>query len=75
MAASISAVAAICVNAPFRTQAQKIAGGRGNGAPAASSTMARKISANGSPKRKRTWVAPTVPSVVVSSRCAALRTV
>src|SRR5438105_221381 len=35
----------------------------------------RKRSANGNPNRKRTWVAPTVPSVAVSSRCAALRTV
>ena len=31
--------------------------------------------ANGKPNRKRTWVAPTVPSVAVSSRCMALRAV
>ena len=64
MAASISAVAAICASAPSSTQAQKIAGGRGSATPVASSTTARKTSANGSPNRKRTWVAPTVPSVV-----------
>src|SRR5262245_41616173 len=33
------------------------------------------MSANGKPNRKRTWVAPTVPSLAVSSRCVALRTV
>src|SRR5262245_11358577 len=38
-------------------------------------TAARKITANGNPNRKRTWVAPTVPSVAVSSRWVALRTV
>jgi hypothetical protein len=35
----------------------------------------RKSSANGNPNRKRTWVAPTVPRVAVSSRCMALRAV
>ena len=39
------------------------------------STPARNTSANGNPNRKRTWVAPTVPSVAVSSRCMALRAV
>src|SRR5262249_30667312 len=34
-----------------------------------------KMAANGNPNRKRTWVAPTVPSAFVSSRCVALRTV
>ena len=39
-------------------------------------TPGRKTnSANGKPNRKRTWVAPTVPSVAVSSRCMALRAV
>jgi hypothetical protein len=33
------------------------------------------MSANGNPNRKRTWVAPTVPSLAVSPRCVALRTV
>src|SRR5512135_3441451 len=38
-------------------------------------TPGRKISAKGKPNRKRTCVAPTVPSVAVSSRCMALRAV
>ena len=75
MAASISAVAAICASAPTITQGQKTTGGRGSACPSASSTPARKTSANGKPNRKRTWVAPTVPSFAVSSRCVALRTV
>ena len=36
---------------------------------------ARKMSAKGDPNRKRTWVAPTVPSLAVSSRWVALRAV
>ena len=75
MAASIKAVAATCVSAPRTTQGQKTGGGRGRPCPSAIITPARKMSANGNPNRKRTWVAPTVPSLVVSSRCAALRTV
>jgi hypothetical protein len=38
-------------------------------------TAGRKITAKGKPNRKRTWVAPTVPSVALSSRCMALRAV
>src|SRR5262249_17878697 len=38
-------------------------------------TATRNRSANGSPNRKRTWVAPAGPSVAVSSRWVALRTV
>src|SRR4029079_10255474 len=75
MTASIKAVAATCVSAPRTTQGQKAGGGRGRPCPSAIITPARKMSANGNPNRKRTWVAPTVPSLVVSSRCAALRTV
>ena len=37
--------------------------------------MAKRPQANGNPNRKRTCVAPTVPRVAVSCRCAALRTV
>src|SRR5262252_7615733 len=75
MAASISAVAAICASAPTITQGQKISGGRGGSCPSAIITAARKTKAKGNPNRKRTWVAPTVPSLAVSSRCVALRTV
>ena len=75
MAASISAVARICVAAPAITQGQKIGSGFGRGAPLMSTTPKRKISANGKPNRKRTWVAPTVPSLPCSSRCMALRAV
>src|SRR5215468_10160933 len=42
---------------------------------AASTSARRNSAANGSPNRKRTCVAPAVPSVVVSSRWVALRTV
>ena len=75
MAASISAVATICASAPSITHGQNTSGGRGSAAPVAISTAARKTSANGNPNRKRTWVAPTVPSRAVSSRWVALRTV
>src|SRR5947199_859272 len=69
------AVAAIWVKAPVSTQGQNTCDGLGNSAPIVVSTPARKRSANGKPNRKRTWVAPTVPSLAVSSRCVALRTV
>src|ERR1700674_1088525 len=75
MAASIDAVASIWVHAPPRTQNQNIMPGRGSAIPVASATATRKISANGNPNRKRTWVAPTVPRLTVSSRCIALRAV
>src|ERR1700730_12692355 len=75
MAASISAVAATCASAPTTTQGQKTSGGRGGSCPSAIITAARKTKAKGNPNRKRTWVAPTVPSLTVSSRCVALRTV
>src|SRR5262245_13150221 len=75
MAASINAVAAICARKPSSAQGQNTSGGRGRPCPSAIITPARKTSANGKPNRKRTWVAPTVPSLAVSSRWVALRTV
>ncbi len=69
------AVAAICVKAPASTQGQNTSGGRGKASPTTAVTPARNSSANGKPNRKRTCVAPTVPSVAVSSRCMALRAV
>ena len=75
MAASMSAVAAICASAPSSTQGQNASGGRGSAAPVAISTAARNTSANGNPNRNRTCVAPTVPSCAVSPRWVALRTV
>ena len=75
MAASMSAVAATWAKAPRITHGQNIHPGFGNGVPVASSTPARNTSTNGKPNRKRTCVAPTVPSVTVSSRCIALRSV
>src|SRR6516164_641678 len=75
MAASISAVAAICSSAPATTQGQKIAPGIGGAVPDTAITPARKSTANGRPNRKRTWVAPTVPSSAVNPRWVALRTV
>src|SRR5262245_25799117 len=52
-----------------------MSGGRGGACPLAITTPTRNSTANGRPNRKRTCVAPAVPSVVVSSRCVALRTV
>src|ERR1051326_3762622 len=75
MAASISAVAMICESEPARIHSQNAVPGCGRPAPLASSTAARNTSANGQPNRNRTWVAPTVPSRAVSSRCIALRAV
>ena len=75
MAASISAVAATCASAPSITHGQNISGGSGGACRSAIMTATRKMSANGNPNRKRTWVAPTVPSLAVSPRCVALRTV
>ena len=75
MAASISAVAATWAKAPRITQGQNTKPGRGSDAPVTSMTPSRKTITNGTPNRKRTWVAPTVPSLPVSSRCMALRSV
>src|ERR1700733_13531953 len=75
MAMSISAVAAICAPAPSITQGQKLKDGRGSGTPVTSKTPIRDSNAKGKPNRERTWVAPTVPRLVVSSRCIALRKV
>src|ERR1700731_3483530 len=75
MAMSISAVAAICAPAPSITQGQKLKDGRGSGTPVTSKTPIKDSNANGKRNRKRTWVAPTVPRLVVSSRCIALRKV
>ena len=75
MAMSISAVAAICAAAPSITHGQKLKDGCGNGTPVTSKTPIKDSNANGKPNRNRTWVAPTVPRLVVSSRCMALRKV
>ena len=52
MAASISAVAAICASAPSSTQGQKLSPGRGSGDPVAMSTPARKTSSEGKTEQK-----------------------
>src|SRR5215217_1545708 len=75
MAASMRAVAAICANAPSNAHGQKEALGRGSDPPKAIVMPASERNANGNPNRKRTWVAPTVPRLPVSSRCMALRAV
>src|ERR1043166_1238002 len=75
MAASIRAVARICVTVPASTHGQNAMPGRGNGIPVNRRTPTRKTSANGNPNRKRTCVAPSVPSFTMSSRCIALRAV
>src|SRR6185437_5708258 len=49
--------------------------GCGSPSPTAVMTPIRNRMANGNPNKKRTCVAPTVPSVAVSSRCMALRAV
>src|SRR5262245_57254102 len=73
MAASRRAVALICASAAAALQATMLALSVGRPWPVARSTRARNTRPKGSPKRKRTWVAPTVPSVVVNSFCCALR--
>ena len=75
IAASIKAVAMICAPMPSMIHGQNTTGGVGSDAPVTSIKPSRKITENGKPNRKRTCVAPTVPSFVVNSRCAALRTV
>src|SRR5690242_18068540 len=75
MVASIVAVATIWAPAPSSTQGQNINGTAGHGSPVAARTAIRKTAAKGKPNRKRTWVAPTVPSAAVNSRCIALRAV
>src|ERR1700757_1193356 len=54
---------------------QNVSPGRGSGAPVTAISTIRNNSAKGRPNRNRTCVAPAVPSVPVSSRCIALRTV
>src|SRR5690606_21778432 len=73
MAASISAVAAIWASAPPRTNPANSRLPPGTGSPPTASTTPRNSSANGKPNRKRTCVAPSVPSVAVRLRCTALR--
>ena len=75
MATSISAVAATCAKAPSIAHGQNDQPGRGSGAPVHSHSPIKNTSANGKPNRKRICVAPTVPSLPVSSRCMALRKV
>ena len=75
MASSSMAVAANWVAAPANVHASMRGLSTGNGSPVATKTTARNSSANGRPNRKRTCVAPTVPSVLISSRCMALRSV
>jgi hypothetical protein len=73
MAASRSAVAPTCVSAAAKVQANIRGSSRGNGSPETSSTMSKKSTPKGRPKRKRTCVAPTVPRVAISSFCMTLR--
>ena len=69
------AVAAICATKPRTIHGQNTKGGIGSADSVATHTPIRNITAKGKPNRKRTCVAPTVPSVAVSSRCMALRAV
>ncbi len=73
IAASISPVATICVIVPTTSQSQKASDGQVTLSRVASMTTAKNTIENGKPNRKRTCVAPTVPSEAVSSRCIALR--
>src|SRR5690606_34813729 len=75
MAPSISAVARIWLVAPASSQPAKAGPGTGIGPPPSVRTSASRTRPKGMPKRKRTWVAPTVPSLPVKSRCMALRAV
>ena len=73
MAASSNAVAPICASAAVTVQAKAVEPMTGSGSPVTASTIARNTRPKGRPNRKRTCVAPTVPSVAVSSFCCALR--
>jgi hypothetical protein len=73
IAASINPVATICVIVPTTSHSQNDSDGQDTLSPATSMTMAKNRIENGKPNRKRTCVAPTVPSEAVSSRCIALR--
>src|SRR5690606_34473559 len=75
MAPSISAVARIWLVAPASSQPAKAGPGTGIGPPPSVKTSASRTRPKGMPKRKRTCVAPTVPSLPVRSRCMALRAV
>jgi hypothetical protein len=69
------AVAAICATAPESTQPKNGQLGEGNAMPRKACTATSHSAANGKPYRKRTSVAPSVPSSAVRLRCAALRIV
>ncbi len=73
MAAKSRAVAPIWAKAAITVQASMPTLSSGSGSPVTVRTMARNSSPKGRPNRKRTCVAPTVPSEVVSSFCCALR--
>jgi hypothetical protein len=73
MAASIKAVAANCASTPVTIQPNMAGFARGSASPVVIRTTTRNRSANGKPNRNRTCVAPTVPSVLVSPLCMALR--
>src|SRR5918999_4600596 len=75
MAASSRAVPPIWASAARAVQPSMAALSAGGAWPVTATTSARKSPPNGRPNRKRTCVAPTVPSVAVSSFCMALRSV
>src|ERR1700681_4175816 len=73
MAASISPVPRIWQSVPSISHGKKTAFGHGTVSPVAMTAMAKKITENGKPNRKRILVAPQVPSGPVNCRCIALR--
>ena len=73
MAASINAVAAICDSAPASTNKTKFKFIEGNTEPVTKIAMSVNNNAKGNPYKKRTCVAPRVPSCSVRLRCMALR--
>lgn len=75
IAASIRPVATIWLTPPKPVHSSDDRPGAGAAAPLAAETSARNMSAKGRPNRKRTKVAPAVPSVAMRSRCMALRAV
>ena len=73
MTTSIKAVPSTWHTAPSAAQLSDMAVIPGSDCPVSPSAASRNSSAKGSPKMKRTWVAPNVPIVLVSPACAPLR--
>ena len=73
MATSIAAVATICASPPTAQVARNRALRSGRTPPLSTQAKPAMTTANGSPNRKRTSVAPHGPASASRPRCVALR--